>query len=166
MPSAPGTEQMRRAFRNVLHLFTRQQCPPSSFWKAETRGSHSHTAPKITQRDELEQYLTNSCLEQLVCINKDIALCFSLASLHKAVRKPLLLRQRTGMIHEISAFHSQNDLWVRRIKFNVRFHLLTFTRKKKFPIFLCALNVSINIVQKLDLTLIFLEDIYKILFNL
>lgn len=31
MPSAPGTEQMSRAFRNVLHLLTRQQCPPSSF---------------------------------------------------------------------------------------------------------------------------------------
>lgn len=31
MPSAPGTEQMSLAFRKVLHLFTRQQWPPSSF---------------------------------------------------------------------------------------------------------------------------------------
>lgn len=35
MPSAPGTEQMSRAFRNVLHLLTRQQCPPSSFCRGE-----------------------------------------------------------------------------------------------------------------------------------
>lgn len=32
MPSSPGTEQTSRAFRNVLHLLTRQQWPPSSFW--------------------------------------------------------------------------------------------------------------------------------------
>lgn len=32
IPSSPGTEQMSRAFRNVLHLLTRQQWPPSSFW--------------------------------------------------------------------------------------------------------------------------------------
>lgn len=34
MPSSPGTEQTSRAFRNVLHLLTRQQWPPSSFWGA------------------------------------------------------------------------------------------------------------------------------------
>lgn len=39
MPSAPGTEQMSRAFRKVLHLFTRQQCPPSSFCGQETHSS-------------------------------------------------------------------------------------------------------------------------------
>lgn len=32
IPSSPGTEQTSRAFRNVLHLLTRQQWPPSSFW--------------------------------------------------------------------------------------------------------------------------------------
>lgn len=32
MPSSPGTEQTSRAFRNVLHLLTKQQWPPSSFW--------------------------------------------------------------------------------------------------------------------------------------
>ena len=32
MPSSPGTEQTSLAFRNVLHLLTRQQWPPSSFW--------------------------------------------------------------------------------------------------------------------------------------
>lgn len=37
MPSVPGTEQMRRAFRNVLHLLTRQQCPPSSFCRDKTQ---------------------------------------------------------------------------------------------------------------------------------
>ena len=31
IPSGPGTEQTSRALRKVLHLFTRQQCPPSSF---------------------------------------------------------------------------------------------------------------------------------------
>lgn len=31
IPSGPGTEQTRRAFKKVLHLFTRQQWPPSSF---------------------------------------------------------------------------------------------------------------------------------------
>lgn len=35
MPSAPGTEQMSLAFRKVLHLFTRQQWPPSSFCMRE-----------------------------------------------------------------------------------------------------------------------------------
>lgn len=44
MPSAPGTEQIRRAFRNVLHLLTRQQCPPSSFCKLETHSSHESTS--------------------------------------------------------------------------------------------------------------------------
>lgn len=40
MPSAPGTEQMSRAFRNVLHLLTRQQCPPSSFCRDKIHSSH------------------------------------------------------------------------------------------------------------------------------
>ena len=33
MPFGPGTEQIRRALRNVVHLFTRLLCPPKSFWK-------------------------------------------------------------------------------------------------------------------------------------
>lgn len=32
LPSAPGTEQIRRVFRNVVHLFTRLLWPPMSFW--------------------------------------------------------------------------------------------------------------------------------------
>lgn len=36
-PSAPGTAQTSRAFRNVVHLFTRLLCPPTSFCGA--RGS-------------------------------------------------------------------------------------------------------------------------------
>lgn len=32
LPSAPGTEQIRRVFRNVVHLFTRLRWPPISFW--------------------------------------------------------------------------------------------------------------------------------------
>lgn len=32
LPSAPGTEQIRRVFRNVVHLFTRLRWPPMSFW--------------------------------------------------------------------------------------------------------------------------------------
>lgn len=36
IPSGPGTEQTSRAFRKVLHLFTRQQWPPSSFCNSET----------------------------------------------------------------------------------------------------------------------------------
>ena len=43
MPSAPGTEQMSLAFRKVLHLFTRQQCPPSSFCLRHKRVSPSLT---------------------------------------------------------------------------------------------------------------------------
>lgn len=45
MPSAPGTEQMSRAFRKVLHLFTKQQCPPSSFclW-------HRRVSPSVNGR--------------------------------------------------------------------------------------------------------------------
>lgn len=35
MPSSPGTEQTSRAFKNVLHLLTRQQWPPSSFWEGQ-----------------------------------------------------------------------------------------------------------------------------------
>lgn len=31
-PSSPITEQMRRAFRNVVQRFTRDFCPPSSFY--------------------------------------------------------------------------------------------------------------------------------------
>lgn len=31
-PSSPITEQMRRAFRKVVQRFTRDFCPPSSFW--------------------------------------------------------------------------------------------------------------------------------------
>lgn len=31
-PSSPITEQIRRAFRNVVQRFTRDFCPPSSFW--------------------------------------------------------------------------------------------------------------------------------------
>lgn len=38
MPSSPGTEQTSRAFRNVLHLLTRQQWPPSSFWRCGQGG--------------------------------------------------------------------------------------------------------------------------------
>lgn len=30
-PSSPITEQIRRAFRNVVQRFTRDFCPPSSF---------------------------------------------------------------------------------------------------------------------------------------
>ena len=30
-PSGPGTAQMSRAFRKVVHLFTRLRCPPTSF---------------------------------------------------------------------------------------------------------------------------------------
>lgn len=43
MPSVPGTEQMSLAFRKVLHLFTRQQCPPSSFCLRHRRVSPSLT---------------------------------------------------------------------------------------------------------------------------
>lgn len=32
VPSLPGTEHTRRAFRNVVHLFTRLRCPPISFY--------------------------------------------------------------------------------------------------------------------------------------
>lgn len=50
MPSAPGTEQMSRAFRNVLHLLTRQQCPPSSFC-----GGGNDTAVSDTAEPQTEQ---------------------------------------------------------------------------------------------------------------
>lgn len=49
MPSAPGTEQMSRAFRNVLHLFTRQQCPPSSFCGEEERQGGQWSGPRRLQ---------------------------------------------------------------------------------------------------------------------
>lgn len=34
-PSSPITEQIRRAFRNVVQRFTRDFWPPSSFWTGE-----------------------------------------------------------------------------------------------------------------------------------
>jgi len=45
IPSGPGTEQTSRAFRKVLHLFTRQQCPPSSFCVRGTQQSAPHSPP-------------------------------------------------------------------------------------------------------------------------
>lgn len=114
MPSAPGTEQMRRAFRNVLHLLTRQQCPPSSFCGAETGRSHSHAA----QRDER---LSNSCLKQLVCVSKDVPLCFSWLAFTRGSDNFYYWGEawRTRMIHGsgISTCSSQSDLWGRRVEF-------------------------------------------------
>lgn len=53
MPSSPGTEQTSRAFRNVLHLLTRQQWPPSSFWGTRAEGgAHQSTAPPGQSRAE------------------------------------------------------------------------------------------------------------------
>lgn len=50
MPSAPGTEQMRRAFRKVLHLLTRQQCPPSSFCRNQIQTNiQSHLSGRLQQ---------------------------------------------------------------------------------------------------------------------
>lgn len=42
LPSAPGTEQIRRVLRNVVHLFTRLRWPPMSFWSRQ----HVHLAIK------------------------------------------------------------------------------------------------------------------------
>lgn len=39
LPSAPGTEQIRRVLRNVVHLFTRLRWPPMSFWLKKDRTS-------------------------------------------------------------------------------------------------------------------------------
>lgn len=43
-PSVPGTAHTRRAFRNVVHLFTRLRCPPTSFCGA--RGGRWGVAPR------------------------------------------------------------------------------------------------------------------------
>lgn len=48
MPSSPGTEHTSRAFRNVLHLLTRQQWPPSSFW-GQGAGSGQLSLPRPRQ---------------------------------------------------------------------------------------------------------------------
>lgn len=37
-PSAPGTEQTSRAFRNVVHLLTRLRWPPTSFCRGQQEG--------------------------------------------------------------------------------------------------------------------------------
>lgn len=63
MPSAPGTEQMSRAFRNVLHLLTRQQCPPSSFC-----GGKKHSSQRSSCTGTIPPSSTSSCLKQTNCI--------------------------------------------------------------------------------------------------
>lgn len=71
MPSAPGTEQMSRAFRKVLHLLTRQQWPPSSFCVGAKRKGIIIITPlqKHLKWTGPPRSLTNSCFEKTVQIN-------------------------------------------------------------------------------------------------
>lgn len=58
-PSGPGTAQTSRAFRKVVHLFTRLRCPPTSFCRERegtdvSSGGWHPRAPPATQPTRLQ----------------------------------------------------------------------------------------------------------------
>lgn len=70
VPSLPGTEHTRRAFKNVVHLFTRLRCPPISFYDEKKYTIKSKRSTNIITVAKMQKIHYLLSIFVLVCSTK------------------------------------------------------------------------------------------------
>lgn len=102
IPLLPGTEQISRAFRKVVHLFTRLLWPPRSFcWTDHMEQGNSFTW-KLQKYGDKYCFIFHSCFSPSIAIYHYISKQLSVLYLHVALWK---MKRSIGYIMLMEDLH-------------------------------------------------------------